>query len=404
MADNAVTDLASRARATIVGLIVGDILGAAVEGWSPDHIAAAFGPAGPPDFVRALHMGMPEGFVGPSDSPTARHGMYTDDSCATLCVAEAIVELGRVDCAAIARCLATQFLRGEPRRFCPPTALALLRLVDEGENPRTVALDALSGGHFPFPGGSFANGGAMRIVPVALAAHRAAPSVLRSLVTEALRCSHTHPEAVDAAVVQAEAVRYALRCPAPSAFSPSAFLEHLAAVADSPTLHSRLRVLAAAVEATNAPDSLKGSRGCLKLATGIPLADAAITADLQLLSAVLELGEQRSGSGLDFQIAAVDAVPCAMLAVARCFASPEATVRRAVSYGGDTDTIASMAGAIVGALHGSTEPSLGSRDDTVTLATSLPFPARWVDSIEGGPRGLSFALSLAELLVALDIT
>lgn len=41
--------------------------------------------------------------------------------------------------------------------------------------------------HFPFPGGSFANGGAMRISPLAIAFRHAAPEVLRAACEEAIR-------------------------------------------------------------------------------------------------------------------------------------------------------------------------------------------------------------------------
>jgi ADP-ribosylglycohydrolase len=56
-------------------------------------------------------------------------------------------------------------------------------------------------------------------------------------------------------------------------------------------------------------------------------------------------------------------------------------IRAAVSLGGDTDTIAGMVGAIVGAHVG--EKGL---------------PAEWMEQLEGGPRGCSFARSLADKL------
>jgi ADP-ribosylglycohydrolase len=63
--------------------------------------------------------------------------------------------------------------------------------------------------------------------------------------------------------------------------------------------------------------------------------------------------------------------------------SPNArmAIRAAVSLGGDTDTIAGMVGAIVGAHVG--EKGL---------------PAEWIKQLEDGPRGRSFARDLAERL------
>jgi ADP-ribosylglycohydrolase len=54
-------------------------------------------------------------------------------------------------------------------------------------------------------------------------------------------------------------------------------------------------------------------------------------------------------------------------------------IRAAISLGGDTDTIAGMVGAIVGAHVG--EKGL---------------PAEWIEQLENGPRGRSFARNLAE--------
>ena len=56
-------------------------------------------------------------------------------------------------------------------------------------------------------------------------------------------------------------------------------------------------------------------------------------------------------------------------------------IRAAISLGGDTDTIAGMVGAIVGA-------QVGER--------GLPF--EWIEQLEDGPRGRSFARGLADRL------
>jgi len=57
-----------------------------------------------------------------------------------------------------------------------------------------------------------------------------------------------------------------------------------------------------------------------------------------------------------------------------------------VGFGGDTDTIGAMAGALVGALHGSSW-----------------IPARWHDNIENGSHGRDEIVALARRLSALDI-
>jgi len=57
-----------------------------------------------------------------------------------------------------------------------------------------------------------------------------------------------------------------------------------------------------------------------------------------------------------------------------------------VGFGGDTDTIGAMAGALVGALHGSSW-----------------IPARWYNNIENGTHGRDEIVGLARRLAKLDI-
>lgn len=59
---------------------------------------------------------------------------------------------------------------------------------------------------------------------------------------------------------------------------------------------------------------------------------------------------------------------------------------RAVGFGGDTDTIGAMAGALVGALHGASW-----------------IPARWFENIENGVHGRDEIVTLARRLARLDL-
>mmetsp|Transcript_75542 Transcript_75542/g.214882 ORF Transcript_75542/g.214882 Transcript_75542/m.214882 type:complete len:221 (+) Transcript_75542:284-946(+) len=138
-----------------------------------------------------------------------RRGMVTDDSCQALAVAESIVECVGVDGAHVAQKCAENLTasdRGEPVRGFPPTAKRVMVAILKGEDYRKTGTSP----YFPFPGGSFANGGAMRISPLAIAYRHASAEVLRDAVTEACMSTHVHEEAVDGAVVQASAVAYCL--------------------------------------------------------------------------------------------------------------------------------------------------------------------------------------------------
>ena len=83
--------------------------------------------------------------------------------------------------------------------------------------------------HFAFEGGSFANGGAMKISLLAIAYRNAPAAELRKAVTRAVLSTHRHPEAVDFAVVQAAAVQHCLGLARPQDFDPCAFLSEMAA-------------------------------------------------------------------------------------------------------------------------------------------------------------------------------
>merc|ERR1712176_1709598 len=64
--------------------------------------------------------------------------------------------------------------------------------------------------HFDFAGGSFANGGAMRIWPLGIAFRHAPALEMRRAVEESIRSSHVHEEAVDGAIAVAMAVSAAI--------------------------------------------------------------------------------------------------------------------------------------------------------------------------------------------------
>jgi ADP-ribosylglycohydrolase len=72
----------------------------------------------------------------------------------------------------------------------------ILTCLTQGADPATIATQFL-------PGGSFANGGAMRIAPVGLAYHNADAATLQAAVEAALQCTHVHPLGVEGAVAQA---------------------------------------------------------------------------------------------------------------------------------------------------------------------------------------------------------
>jgi poly(ADP-ribose) glycohydrolase ARH3 len=249
-------------------------------------------------------------------------GRYTDDTQMTLALALSLIRVGDVDGADCARRYEELF---EPERGYGRSAAAVLEALRGGADYRRT-------GTMFFAAGSFGNGAAMRIAPVGLVFGSGDPDKLRAKVFEAVRCTHVHPEAVDGATIQALAVslmaHYDGRAPVDSA----GMLKRLRKVCRTEALHRKLR---------DAEDLL---------------ADRA--SDDEAIRVL--------GTG----VASAESVPAAIFTALRHGADPEEALVRAVGLGGDTDTIAAMTGALMGALHG--------RDH---------FPRRWFDTLENGRHG-----------------
>lgn len=187
--------------------------------------------------------------------------------------------------------------------------------------------------------GSFGNGAAMRVAPVALATGGDADRAAELAATQA-RVTHAHPEAVDGAVLIATAV---------------------------------CGLAASDPDARSAETALAGAVGYLDPG---PVADAtwrvldAFRSETDMVAVA-----RRIGTG----VAARGSVPSAV-AAALVGADVVDAVTTAVELGGDTDTIAAMAGAMAGARYGaSTIPELllgrlEARAEIAEVAAALTNP------------------------------
>ena len=262
-------------------------------------------------------------------------GCYTDDTQMTVALAASLVEYGCVDAEHASRKYAQLY---EPWRGYGGAAHRVMQALQRGAECRDT-------GRLQFPEGSFGNGGAMRIAPVGLAYRHAVPDAMHQAVEDALVCTHVHPEAIDGAFIQAKAVATAATTD-PTDFDPQRLLA---------VLHesSRTDILRAKLEAV--------SRGLRE-----------DDSDQSVIAKV--------GNG----IRASEAVAAAIWALARYGNSPQECIIRAVGFGGDTDTIGAMTGALVGAQHG-----------------AAWLPGRWYDNIENGQHGRDEIVSLARRLAAI---
>lgn len=282
-------------RGALLGVAVGDALGAPFEG----------GDEFPSDRLAGL-------------LDTHKPLRYTDDTHMTLGVAESLVERRQFDGAHMAAVFARNFAE-EPWRGYGAGPPEIFRLLGEGV-PWDQASAKLFGGQ-----GSAGNGAAMRVAPVALFAWPRLP-VAAWLARQTARITHAHPLGVEGAVLQACAVTLLLQHP------------------------------------TGVPLDIPRFLGMLRA----PLHGSRYLDKLDLVAELIYAGERDGGRKLGNSVLAEEAVPAALYAFLRQPDSFTDAVTYAICQGGDTDTIASMAGALAGAYLG---------EDAI--------PVQWRENVEG---------------------
>lgn len=295
------------ARGALLGLALGDALGAPFEGRrrvDASDLDTVFGATGP---LR-----------------------WTDDTHMAIALAESLLTCDlRIDTEHLGAAFAAAY-HDEPWRGYGAGPPQVFALAASGTSYTEAAASLFDGS------GSFGNGGAMRCAPVAIAGHPD-PEAVRVLAQEQAAVTHAHPEGRDGAALLAVVVQHALDTP------PDEPLQ-LADVALT-------------------PDDLDSSalRGAWEELRG------ADTSRLRELT-------RRWGSS----VAARESVPTAIAVAASEQGDLVGTIRAAVTLGGDTDTVAAMAGAIAGAHLG---------DGSI--------PAELRDRLEDGDRLAELATRLA---------
>ncbi len=257
-------------------------------------------------------------------------GTYTDDTEMMIALAESLLRCRGLNGTDLARAFLENFnpLRGYGAGT--RKALELLRAGTAWEEA----------GRRIFDQGSYGNGASMRIAPLGcLYCHNLAQ--LKEAAYYSSVGTHAHPWGQQGALLQALAVALAAAADPGRALEAEHFLASLAGVLeeDSP-YREKIEVIGA------------------------------------LLKREPPLEEVVSLLGNDSR--ALASVPAALYAFLRNAADFEETVVYAVSLGGDTDTIAAMAGAIAGAYHG-----------------KAVIPQRWLQKLEKGAKGVAYIEQLA---------
>jgi poly(ADP-ribose) glycohydrolase ARH3 len=256
--------------------------------------------------------------------PSSEPLRYTDDTQMLIGAAEALVSDGEIRQEHL---LARFVANYEPERGYGRGARRIIELAGAGGDWQDLAETV-------FPGGSFGNGAAMRVAPVGLLFRHDLARVAEQARLSALP-THRHPLGIEGAQVLALAVALALE-----PFDRQAFFDRLLGACVSAEFRHKI-------------DQASQARS---------------TGDLADL-----------GNG----IAALESVPTAIASFALTPDSYADTIGNVILLGDDTDTLAAMTGALVGAHLG-----VGA------------IPAGWVERLEGGPKGGDYLRRLADGLYA----
>lgn len=180
----------------LLGLAVGDAVGAPFEGLSPDNIYWGYGTGS------AL-----------LEVPPGETICYTDDTEMTVSLAQTLTGHGRILEEPLCRAFADNY---HPERGYGQGARLVIEAIVTGGNWRRVAAET-------FPGGSFGNGAAMRVAPIGLLFCHDLDRVMEQARLSALP-THVHPLGVEGAQLMAVAVALALR---PGSLDRRAFYREL---------------------------------------------------------------------------------------------------------------------------------------------------------------------------------
>jgi poly(ADP-ribose) glycohydrolase ARH3 len=320
----------------LLGAMVGDALGAPVEGTDGRQLRALLDrlPRMPAP-ERELNVALFGLITGNAVMPgTAR---YTDDTQMTIGVAESLHAVGDLDEADIARRFVANF---QGHRGYGPGAYSVLMALRGGARWHDPAARLFGGV------GSFGNGAAMRVAPIGLFFHTTDAATLREAAERSSVITHTHTLGKEGAVMQAAAVAAAVRSEPDQPFDPELFLTMVSA-------HLR----------DDLDEYLEACDVIRRLLPGSP-----------------EVGEV--GDALGSGIEAHRSVPAALYSFLAHHDSFAEAVRFAVCLGDDTDTVGAMCGAIVGAYRGASA-----------------IPQDWLDALENGPKGRDYVRQIARDLL-----
>ncbi|MDY0977260.1 ADP-ribosylglycohydrolase family protein [Massilia sp. CFBP9012] len=299
---------------------MGDALGAPTEQWTIAEIFAAHG-----GLLARFIAPPPDTFAGANNGLQAE---VTDDASQMYYLAQALVDSkGTLDEAGWVACLLDWAAHSPKAGFMGPSTAGIVQALREGRDTATVGV--IGSSHRKMTTIGTTNGAAMRVAPVGLL-YPGDPvkAAEQALVT----CLPSHD--TDVAISAACAIAGAAAAAVDGAALADVIDAGLQGGAHGETLARRHARLAAG------PNFLARSRMALEIAR-----QAQGSGDDR---GFLERLEREVGNS----VLAAESVPSALAILAYAGADPLRTIALAASCGNDTDSIATMAGAIAGAMHG----------------------------------------------------
>lgn len=307
----------SKFRGCLLGSLIGDCLGSPYEG---DVVSDG------DKIIIQRYFDTLSGpkFIGPFRT-------YTDDTAMTKSVAKFLIENSGKDVTILAKLFVNEYFK-EPKRGYGQNVVEVFHKL---RNSNYVDIHKPASEQF-WGGGSYGNGGAMRIAPVALYYYDDLEKMI-DVATNCTKITHTNMLGINGALLQCMAIYQSFQ------LEPK---EEIDTIKFCSEILTKIKL----IEKNNSQQENDYS-----------------TAYQDKLQIILELLEQQDVSSdkvieiLGNGISAYESVPTAIYCFLRAQKEiPQIdtndifrrTIQYAITLGGDTDTIASMAGAIAGAYVG----------------------------------------------------
>ncbi|RZC37452.1 ADP ribosyl GH and/or G-gamma domain containing protein [Asbolus verrucosus] len=364
--------LKSKFRGALVGSLLGDCLGAPFEG----------------ELVSSGDKIVIQKYFDKLESPDLKGPIrsYTDDTAMMKSVAKTFIDKPEVDYTYMAKLFVKEYF-AEPKRGYGESIVEVFSKLRKRkfEDVYKPAQEQFNGS------GSFGNGGGMRVAPVALYFYNNYDAMI-DVAKKSTQLTHTHSLGVHGAVFQCIAVSQALACNPKKKIDPEQFC-------------NELKQKMKEVEKENDDG--------LNLKVEQPYVDKINVIQHFLKAKYNDELDEEIGIVLGNNICAIESVPTALYCFLRSLEEIPTvktdnifrrTIQYAITLGGDTDTIACMAGGIAGAYLGeeainrNMAKQCESYEKTIEMADSL------YNAVCGASNRAQFLLSDSATFITIGLS